>query len=337
MAQLTFVDDSEPGITRRKTRGGKWAYFTPDGKRIIDRDEIDRLNRIALPPAYVDCWFATRADAHLLAIGYDARGRKQYRYHPEHRQEREARKFDMCAPFGRKLPDLRKRISSDLKHRKLTREKAIASVIALLDTGQIRVGNEAYAKHNKSFGATTLRGRHAKIIGKGLKLKFRGKSGRMREIACTDRDVVRCVQRMQDLPGQHLFRYIEADGTATPVASHDVNDYIRETMGESFTARNFRTWAASSLAFEILWCDRDVSLKAMLEDVAERLGNTPAIVRKSYVHPAVIAAAKGDRQAPALQERLPRKTRWLTRAERGLLDFLEKAPPAETWGNQAGE
>ena len=322
-ASLTFVDDATPGITRRQLRG-TWAYFDPDGQRIEDPDEVARLNRIALPPAYRDAWFAPRADAHLQAIGFDARGRKQYRYHPDYRQEREARKFELCAPFGRALPALRARVAQDLAIRRLTRDRAVASVVALLDTGAIRVGNECYVRENKSYGATTLRNRHATIEGRLLRLRFRGKSGKQQEIACSDAALIRCVRKMQDLPGQRLFQYVDPeDGSVEPVDSVDVNAYLRETMGEAFTARNFRTWTASALAFGMLVDDPDLPLKAMLSAVSDHLGNTPAIVRKSYIHPAVTAAAKGEAPIAELPAILPRKTRWLSRVERGLIAFLE--------------
>ena len=321
-SSLKFLDDSTPGISRRQARG-EWRYFGPDGARIADKEEIARLNRIALPPAYRDAWYSPRGDSHLLAVGIDARGRRQYRYHPDYRQEREARKFELCAPFGRALPKLRERVSQDLAKRALTRERAVASVVALLDTGEIRVGNECYVRENKSYGATTLRNRHVTIEGQVMRLRFRGKSGKLQEIACSDRALVRCVRRMQDLPGQRLFQYVEPDGNAVPVDSADVNDYLHETMGTEFTARNFRTWAASQLAFGLLVDDRDIALKTLLEIVSDRLGNTPAIARKSYVHPAVIAAAKGEAAMAELPTRLPRKTRWLSGVERGLLDFLE--------------
>ncbi|MET1756772.1 DNA topoisomerase IB [Novosphingobium sp. RD2P27] len=323
MAKLRFVHDSEPGITRRKMRGGKWGYFSPEGERIRNRDEIDRLNRIALPPAYENCWFCPEPDGHLLAIGYDAKGRKQYRYHPDWREEREAMKFELCPQFGRGLSELRKRVAMDLASRKLSRERAIASVIALLDTGAIRIGNERYAKANKSFGATTLRNRHAKIDRGHLRLRFRGKSGKLHEIDCEDPKLVRCVRKMQDLPGQHLFQYLDEEGVPTPVHSHDVNDYLHETMGDAFTAKHFRTWAASAFAFRRLSEDPQISLKELMKEVSEKLGNTPAIARKSYVHPAVVAVAKGGEDARALPKFLPRRTQWLAREERGLIDFLD--------------
>ncbi|WP_404480352.1 DNA topoisomerase IB [Novosphingobium sp. BL-52-GroH] len=325
MTRLKFADDTAAGITRKPIRGSKWAYYGADGARITERDEIDRLNRIALPPAYENCWFSADPHVHLLAVGYDARGRKQYRYHPDWRESREAMKFELCPRFGAALPALRERVAEDLAGRRLGRERAIASVVALLDTGAIRVGNECYAKANKSFGATTLRNRHATIERGTLRLRFKGKSGKLQEIACDDPSLVRCVRKMQDLPGQHLFQYLDEDGDAVPVHSHDVNAYLAETMGEGFTAKHFRTWAASTLAFSLMWDQRGVSLRTLLEEVSQCLGNTPAIARKSYVHPAVIAAAKGDAGAPALPDKLPRSTRWMTREERGLLKFLEAA------------
>lgn len=330
MPCLKFADDTAAGITRKPVRGNKWAYFDADGGRITDRDEIDRLNKIAVPPAYERCWFSADPHVHLLATGYDARGRKQYRYHPDWRESREAMKFELCPRFGEALPDLRERVAADLAGRKLGRDRAIASVVALLDTGAIRVGNECYARTNNSFGATTLRNRHATIERGTLRLRFKGKSGKLQEIACDDPSLVRCVRKMQDLPGQHLFQYLGEDGTAVPVHSHDVNEYLAETMGmtadgEHFTAKHFRTWTASTLAFAQLFEQPGLSLRAMLDEVSQCLGNTPAIARKSYVHPDVIAAAKGDAGARPLPEKLPRSTRWMTREERGLLKFLEAA------------
>lgn len=321
MGKLTFIDTTQEGITRRLLRG-KWAYFAPDGERITDRDEIDRLNRIALPPAYRDCWFSPRPDAHLLAFGFDARGRKQYRYHPDWREEREARKFELCAPFGRALPRLRARVASDIEGRGLPRERAIASVVSLLDTGAIRVGNEAYARTNRSFGATTLRTRHARLERGRLKLRFKGKSGKLHVIDCDSPGLIRCVRKMQDLPGQHLFQYLRDDGDPVPVTSGDVNAYLRETMGDDFTARNFRTWTASALAFGMLYDEPRPSLSTILDTVSLRLGNTPAITRKSYIHPAVIAAARSDDAARPRPARLPRRGKWLELTERGLLEFL---------------
>ena len=326
-ARLIFVDDHLPGITRRKLAHG-WAYTDSAGNRITDRDEIDRLNKIALPPAYEDCWFCPADNGHILATGIDAKGRKQYRYHPHFRSHREGEKFDGCASFGRLLPLVRKRVERDLASPKLSRERAIASVVRLLDTGGIRIGNEAYAKANDSFGATTLRMKHAAIRGSVLKLRFKAKSGKMREMTITDKSLSRFVKKMQDLPGQHLFQYLNDAGEPCPVGSGEVNDYLRETMAQDFTAKNFRTWHASALAFQLLAeADGQLGLKALLQEVSDRLGNTPAIARKSYVHPAVLALV--DRQEKwRAKLKLPRATQWLNRYERGLIAMLEAGPKA---------
>src|SRR5690606_2829058 len=262
-------------ITRKKAGRG-WAYFGPDGKRITDRDEIDRLNRIALPPAYADAWFCPSDCGHLLATGIDARGRKQYRYNPEFRMRQEAEKFDGCAEFGRLLPKVRKRVAKDLRRRRLCREQVVASVVRLLDLGAIRVGNESYAKSNKSFGATTLRRRHATVTGGKVKLRFKAKSGQLREATISDTRLAGLVRKMQDLPGQHLFQYINGDGNAHPVGSSEVNDYLAEAMGEPFTAKNFRTWHASVLALRLLAeAERPLTLKELTTEVGAHLGNTP--------------------------------------------------------------
>jgi DNA topoisomerase-1 len=325
---LVHADDSEPGITRKKAGRG-WAYFKPDGERLTDRDVIDRLNSVALPPAYTGAWFCPDPNGHIQATGFDDRGRKQYRYHPEYRAAQEAEKFDGCAEFGRLLPKLRKRVESDLAERALSRERAIASVVRLLDLGAVRVGNESYARANKSFGATTLRMRHASVSGQTVRLRFKAKSGKMAEVAVTDRRLAHFVRKMDDLPGQHLFQYIDEDGEVHAVGSAEVNDYLCETMGEHFTAKNFRTWHASVIAFGLLaHADRPLTLKALMEEVSDKLGNTPAIARKSYVHPAVVALV--DRQQNWRKHlKLPRRIKWVGREERGLLDLLEKSPGAE--------
>lgn len=326
---LQYVDDQAPGITRKKVGRG-WAYFDPNGKRITDRDEIDRLNRIALPPAYTSDWFCPSDCGHLLATGIDARGRKQYRYNPEFRMRQEAEKFDGCADFGRSLPKVRKRVAKDLRRRRLCREQVVASVVRLLDLGAIRVGNESYAKANKSFGATTLRRRHAKVSGGKVRLRFKAKSGQLREATISDRRLATLVRKMQDLPGQHLFQYLNGDGTPHPVGSTDVNAYLREAMGEDFTAKNFRTWHASVLALRLLAeADGVLTLKELTGEVSAHLGNTPAMARKSYIHPAVIALV--DRQQKwRARFRLPRARKWLDGYERALIRLLETGPRAKT-------
>jgi len=307
-----------------------WAYYDPTGKRIADRDEIDRLNRIALPPAYTDAWYCPKDCGHLLATGIDARGRKQYRYNPEFRARQEAEKFDGCAEFGRLLPKVRKRVAHDLSRRTLARERVVASVVRLLDLGAIRVGNETYAKSNKSFGATTLRRRHARVSGDKLKLRFKAKSGQLREATIGDRRLATLVRQMQDLPGQHLFQYLNGDGEPHPVGSHDVNDYLAEAMGEHFTAKNFRTWHASVLAFKLLAeAERPLTLKELTTEVGEHLGNTPAMARKSYIHPAVIALVERQQKWRA-RLKLPRDGKWLDRYERALIKLLKSSPKAGT-------
>ena len=321
-AKLTYVDDSEPGITRRR-KGRYWQYFDAGGARITDRDEIDRLNGIGLPPAYRDAWFCPEPNGHIQAIGYDDRGRKQYRYHPEFRAKQEAAKYDRCPEFGKVLPKLRRRVEADLRKRRLTRDTVVAAVIRLLDSGRIRVGNEAYAQTNKSYGATTLRNRHAKVAGRTVKMRFKAKSGIERELRITDATLSRIVKRCQDLPGQHLFQYLDEDGEPHPVTSTDVNDYIRDATGEDFTAKHFRTWSASVIAFEQICAagEEGVGLKTLLEPVAEALGNTPAISRKSYVHPAIVEAVK-NAPRKRLSLHCPRSTKYLSSAERGLIAFL---------------
>ncbi len=326
-AKIVYSDDSRPGITRQKVRSG-WGYWTAKSERITDRDKIDRLNAIGLPPAYVDAWFNPKPNGHIQAVGWDEKGRKQYRYHVDFREAREAAKFERCADFGHCLPKLRKQVEHDLRKRAFTKNRAIAAVVRLLDGGHIRVGNEAYATANKSFGATTLRKRHAKVKGKTLKLQYKGKSGKMRELTISDRALASFVKKMQDLDEQHLFAWIDDKGDAHPVGSTDVNAYIRNATGEDFTAKHFRTWAASVAAFEALaTAETDLSLKRMLEPVVERLGNTPAIARKSYVHPSLITLVKQGQAKFRKALRLPRAKRHLSRTERGLIAFLERGKP----------
>ena len=321
--RLCYVDDGTPGITRRRTRQG-WIYFDATGRRIKDRNEIDRLNAVALPPAYKDCWYCANPNGHIQAIGYDQKGRKQYRYHPDFRARQDAEKYDRCDSFGQALPAIRKRVDADLATRRVDKRTAVAAVIRLLDLGHIRVGNTTYARNNKSFGATTLRDRHVRVKGNRLMLCYRGKSGKRQTLSINNRKLVTVVRRCQDLPGQQLFQYLDATGERHPVSSHDVNDYIREASGGDFTAKHFRTWGASVIAYHaIVDAGTDgIDIKAMLAPVAEALGNTPAISRKSYVHPALLDLAKAGGLRGEAPVTLPRATRWLEPAERGLIAFL---------------
>ncbi len=315
---LIYVDDAMPGISR----DGPSRYRSARGRRITDERLIARLDAVGLPPAYTDCWYCPGGNGHILATGYDARGRKQYRYHPDFRAMRDSAKFDGCAEFGHILPLLRARVDADLARRDIARDRAIASVVRLLDSGQLRVGNEAYVKANKSHGATTLRMRHARLTAQKLTLNFRAKSGKDQSLTITDRSLLRFVRQMQDLPGQHLFQFVDGDGVPNPVTSTDVNDYIRDVSGGPFTAKHFRTWRASAIAFELIAGTKDaLPAKTIAEAVAAHLGNTPTIARKSYIHPALLDNALALPSAP-----LPRQTRWMTRAERGLLRFLDTLP-----------
>jgi DNA topoisomerase I len=322
---LRHSSDSEPGYTRHK-KGRGWAYFDGD-KRVTDRDTIDRLNAIALPPAYTDAWFCKDPDGHIQATGKDARGRKQYRYHPQYRARRDASKYADCREFGEALPKIRRRVEKDLRRRTLNRDSVVAAVVRLLDTEHMRVGNEQYAKANNSFGLSTLRRRHVYRSGGKLRIRYVGKYGMVHEATITDASLKRIVAKCQDLPGQLLFQYLNGEGEPHPISSTDVNDYIREASGGAFTAKHFRTWSASVIAFEQLLakdeCAR-ISVKTMIEPVAEALGNTPAMSRKSYVHPALLDAIKQRPRDPLKGMKRPRARRLLSSAETGFLKFLKK-------------
>jgi DNA topoisomerase-1 len=329
--RLRHSSDSEPGFTRKR-QGRHWAYFDTDGKRITDRDTIERLNAVGLPPAYEQAWFCADDNGHLQATGVDARGRKQYRYHANFRAKAEASKFEGLTDFAKALPKIRRKVDRDLRKRALTREKVVAAVVRLLDTEHIRVGNDQYAKANKSFGATTLLTRHVKSKGRRVKMRFAGKHGVLQEVTITDRTLGRIVRQLQDLPGQPLFQYINGDGLPHAVSSADVNEYIGEATGGEFTAKHFRTWAASVIALDKLMAadeEHKVSVATVCEAVAEALGNTPAVSRKSYIHPELIRAAKEYPRdpVPGLERARPRK--WLSAEEVALAKFL-KTPRRRT-------
>ena len=324
---LRHSNDSEPGYTRQKLAQG-WAYFDGD-KRVTDRDEIDRLNALALPPAYVDAWFCKDANGHIQATGKDARGRKQYRYHADYRARQEASKYDGCREFGEALPKIRKRVEADLKRRKLDRDSVLAAVVRLLDTEHMRIGNEQYARANKSFGLSTLRSRHVTRTRGKMKMRYTGKHGIVHEATISDASLKRVVARCQELPGQMLFQYVNGDGQPQPITSADVNDYIRDASGGDFTAKHFRTWGASVIFFEQMLSSAEgerQTLKTVLEPVAEALGNTPTMSRKSYVHPCLIDALADDPRDPLNGMKRPRARRRLSTAETAFLNFLKKKP-----------
>jgi len=328
MERLRHCSDDRPGITRKLIKD-KFGYFSPDGERITDREEIDRLNAVALPPAYTDAWYCPYPNGHIQATGRDARGRKQYRYHSGFRDRQDKNKYLGTIEFGAALPRLRRQVETDLARRATSREAVLAAVVRLLDTEFIRIGNESYARDNKSFGATTLRSRHVRQKNGKLVVKFTGKHGITRELSITDRRLKRVVSKVTELPGQNLFQFVTEGGDPCAITSSDVNDYIRAATGGEFTAKNFRTWGASVIAFDQLLAAqeeevRKISLKTVLEPVAQALGNTPAISRKSYVHPRLIEAAQGHPQRPLGKIQRPRPRKWLSSAEVGLLAWLMK-------------
>jgi DNA topoisomerase I len=318
---LRYVEGTEPGYTRRK-RGKGWQYLGPGGKIVTAQSVIKRLDALALPPAYSDAWYAKDARAHLQATGIDARGRKQYRYHNEFRQAQEDAKFNRCADFGKALPVIRQAVEAAITSRGISKDRVIAAVVRLLDRGYLRVGNKAYARDNSSFGATTLRTRHIKVRSNTVKLDYVGKSGKRQQITLEDKRLVAVIRRCQELSGHMLFQYLGDDGEKRPVMSDDVNEWLREHSKGDFTAKHFRTWGASVIAFEMLArANERVKLKAMLLEVSAQLGNTPAIARKSYIHPALIAAAQ---EGLDVKRTLPRSTKYLGGTERGLITFLEE-------------
>ena len=294
MAGLRYVSGG-PGIVRRRAGSG-FSYVGPDGTRVTDADELRRIRSLAIPPAWRDVWICPRPHGHLQAVGRDARGRKQYRYHPRWRAVRDETKYARMTAFGRALPKIRGRVERDLARAGLPREKVLATVVRLLETTCLRVGNEEYARTNGSFGLTTLRTRHVDVSGSTLRFEFRAKGGKTVSVGVTDRRVARVVRRCQDLPGQELFQYVDEAGVLQAIDSADVNAYLREISGEDFTAKDFRTWigtvaAARALSEVPAFASKTQARRNVvraIESVAAQLGNTPAICRKSYVHPAVI-------------------------------------------------
>jgi DNA topoisomerase I len=330
---LVHVSDDTPGIQRLR-RGEHFSYRDTSGRTLRDAATLQRIRALAIPPAYTQVWICPRADGHLQATGRDARGRKQYRYHPAFRALREASKFDRLAAFGRALPRLRQRVAAELDaaagSTTPTRAAVIATIVRLLDTTFVRVGNDEYARTNQSFGLTTLRRRHAGVKGSVLRLSFRGKSGRQHEVQIDDARVARVVRRCQALPGQELFRFVDAQGAVHGVGSGDVNDFLEEVTGERFTAKDFRTWHGSVQALALL-CEAGtrapqerLHLPPVIAEVARRLGNTAAVCRKAYIHPQVLALGEAGAM-PALQA--ARRRRGLSAAEWRLLHLLERPRP----------
>lgn len=329
--KLVYVNDSLPGI-RRVRQGEQFRYLRPDGKPLKDEAEIARIRRLAIPPAYTDVWICPRADGHLQATGRDARGRKQYRYHPDWRLARDADKFSRMREFGQVLPRIRRRVKKDLAlpvgaHPR--RESVLAALVRLLDTTLVRIGNDEYARSNGSYGLTTLRNRHAAVQGSTLRLRFKGKHGIVHDVSVDDPRVARIVRHCQAMPGQELFEYADEDGQVRCLGSSDVNDYLREASGADFTAKDFRTWHATVHALELVRQPPPEggarrSAKEILGEVAARLGNTVAVCRKSYVHPQVLELAlRGVPEGQdAVATRASRPIAGLSAAECDLMRFL---------------
>jgi len=332
-AGLRYVDDSQPGYQRRRAGKG-FAYRDAAGQVVRDAEVLARIRSLAVPPAYTDVWICNWPNGHLQATGRDARGRKQYRYHPEWARVRGDGKFDRIIAFGEALPRLRRNLRRDLKRSGFPREKVLAIVVALLADTLVRVGNETYARENKSFGLTTLRNRHLALVKGGrVQMRFRGKSGQHHEVEIGDKELARQVRSIQQLPGQALFQYRDDDGTLQPVDSGEVNDYLREVMGEEFTAKDFRTWGGTVEALRVFAATElpepasKTALAAAQREVvckvASLLGNTPAVCRKAYIEPSVfagwergelvaLAGLRGERQWEQATLRYLRRARRMT-------------------------
>jgi DNA topoisomerase I len=309
-AGLRYVQDGSPGI-RRKRAGKSFSYVGPDGQPIRDEETLKRIKSLAIPPAWTEVWICPSPRGHLQATGRDAKGRKQYRYHPRWREVRDETKYERMIAFANALPTIRSRAEQDLSQPGLTRRKLLATIVRLLEMTLIRVGNEEYARENRSFGLTTLRTRHVKVNGSELRFNFRGKSGKSHNIAVSDRRLARVIKRCQELPGQTLFQYAGQNGEYETIDSEDVNDYLREITGQDFTAKDFRTWAGTVLAAQALQEFEAFDSEAQgkrnvvqaIESVAEQLGNTPSVCRKCYVHPAVLDTYLDGTMLETLKER----------------------------------
>ncbi|GAB3428241.1 DNA topoisomerase IB [Massilia solisilvae] len=345
-AGLRYVNDSKPGI-RREHAGEAFRYVDPKGETITDEDVLRRIKSLAIPPAWTDVWICPLANGHLQATGRDARGRKQYRYHPKWREVRDEVKYERMIKFGEALPAIRREVNRALGLPGLPREKVLATIVYLLETTMIRVGNEEYARTNKSFGLTTLQRRHVRIDGSDVEFRFRGKSGVYHKVKVHDRRLARIIQRTRDLPGQELFEYVDDDGETRTVDSSDVNEYLRQISGEDYTAKDFRTWSGTVLAAMALQEFEKFDSQAQakknvvraIEQVAEKLGNTPSVCRKCYVHPAILDSYLEGATLQVLRERageeLTEELHKLNPEEAAVLALLEErlaheaaAPPA---------
>lgn len=331
-ADLLYVNDAEPGYRRRRAGKG-FFYLDPAGRRLGDEGELARIGALAVPPAWTEVWICPDPAGHIQATGRDERGRKQYRYHPAWTAHRDEAKFSSLVAFARALPKLRARVDADLRKRGLPRERVVASVVRLLDNTLIRIGNDAYAQENRSFGLTTLRARHLEADGSRLNFSFTGKSGRKWQLKLSDRRVATVVRAIQELPGQRLFQYLDGEGGRHDIRSQDVNDYIRAAIGPDFSSRHFRTWGATvSAALSLAGTEvpgskreRAVALNAALDEVAAMLRNTRTVCRRCYVHPAVMEAWQEGWLGPemeAIRRRFPRPLKGLDASESAVLRWL---------------
>jgi DNA topoisomerase-1 len=334
-ARLHYVSDAKPGISRVPGEDG-FVYVNPDGSEVTDEQVLTRIRKLAIPPAYRDVWICRDPNGHLQAVGRDARGRKQYRYHARWRAVRDEAKYGKMLVFGRKLPEIRARVEQDLAKPGLPREKVVAVLVRLLERTLMRVGNEEYVRANKSFGLTTLRHRHVKVNGSALIFDFRAKHGIAWHVEIKDRRLANIVRRLQDLRGQELFKYVDQDGEEHDIGSDDVNDYLREITGEEITAKDFRTWAATNLAAlalrELEAFDSQAKAKKnvlrAIEAVAKLLGNTPSICRKCYIHPAIFEGYLDGSLLEGLKARadavLDEKPSGLTAEEVAVTAYLDR-------------
>lgn len=341
LAGLRYVSDRQPGITRVRTDQG-FVYRNPNGTLVDDEKTLARIRKLAIPPAYEDVWICRNPNGHLQAVGRDARGRKQYRYHPRWRLVRDEAKYGKLLLFGRKLPLIRHQVDKDLARHGMPRAKVLATIVRLLEKTLARVGNDEYVKANKSFGLTTLRNRHTRVQGSRVEFRFRGKHGIWRELTLQDRRLATIVKRLQDIPGQELFQYLDDSGEPHAIGSEDVNDYLREITGEDITAKDFRTWAATNLAAlalqELQEFDSETRKKKhvvqAVEAVAKLLGNTPAICRKCYIHPMIFEGYLDGSLAEALKQPADVVDQVLTAHELAVTAFLLRrlGEPAGTHG-----
>lgn len=331
-AGLTYVSDTDPGFTRRRAGKG-FVYCDQTGRTLRDRATLNRLRALVIPPAWTEVWICRDGNGHLQATGRDARGRKQYIYHPDFRSSREANKYESLAAFARLLPQIRDRLERDMARPGLPREKVLATIVHLLETTLIRIGNLDYAKQNGSYGITTLRDHHVEANGAELRFDFQGKSGKHWRLRLRDRRITKIVKACQDLPGQHLFQYLDADGGRQSITSSDVNAYLREITGGEITAKDFRTWGGTLLAGLALQAfaapasrrEATRNLRATVMQVGERLGNTPTICRKCYIHPAVIESYEAGAHRLKIRPPRGRAMAGLKPEEQALLAHLEAA------------